>query len=548
MTLALTLAPFLEAVQPGGVPSPSPTPVSPFPAINFPYWWLLSATIWGPVLLALVMAFIPEVRRRDLRLFYGFAFWTTVGVFLLTLFAYNQANQFVPGLQYEENWPWMPPFGISYHLAADGVSIPLLMVSALIAVLAVLASANVRERPRQYFVLLLLTEAAVNGTIAAHDLFVLTLFWGAATLPLALLVWGWGGPRRVRAAIRLVTYSALGLAALAGAIFVLYAATGGASFDMEYAAKTALSPRAQFVISVLLLLAAAVRLPLVPFHGGLRDLFSEAPAGVAVLTAGALSRTGGYLLIRVMVSDLHDGSRVVAPLAGALAVVTVGYAALVAFRAVDLRRFGAYAALVPGGVFALGIAGLTPMAVLGSAFQLIAGGLAAALVVAVAAVIAERAQTREMAVLRGLGPRMPRLGWLLLLGSLALVGVPGTATFIAELLEFLGSFYTQPGAAFLVGAGLALVAAALAWTVQRVLFGRPAGDAPGASDSGLTETWYLGILVAALLWWGILPGGPKIGGSVVLFDQGIVNVINNSSSDLTSVYAPPDRTAGKPAR
>src|SRR5919201_641773 len=279
-TLALALAPVLAAVQPGGAPSPSPTPVSPFPAINFPYWWLLSATIWGPVLLALVMAFIPEVRRRDLRLFYGFAFWTTVGIFLLTLFAYNQANQFVPGLQYEENWPWMPPFGISYHLAADGVSIPLLMVSALIAVLAVLASANVRERPRQYFVLLLLTEAAVNGTIAAHDLFVLALFWGAATLPLALLVWGWGGPLRVRAAIRLVAYSALGLAALAGGIFVLFAPTGGASFDMEYAAKTALSPRAQFVISVLLLLAAAVRLPLVPFHGGLRDLFSEAPAGV----------------------------------------------------------------------------------------------------------------------------------------------------------------------------------------------------------------------------------------------------------------------------
>jgi NADH-quinone oxidoreductase subunit M len=252
-----------------------------------------------------------------------------------------------------------------------------------------------------------------------------------------------------------------------------------------------------------------------------------------------VTRIGGYLLIRVMVTDLHNGSTLIAPLVGALAVLTIAWAALLAFRAFDVRRFAAYAALIPGGVFALGVAGLTPMSILGSSFQLIAGGLAAALAVAVGAVIADRAQTREVAILGGLGPRTPRLAWLLILAVLAVIGAPGMATFVAELFEFLGSFANQPGAVFLVGASLALAAGGLAWTVQRVLFGRPGGDAPGASDSNLTETWYLGILVAALLWWGILPGGPKIGGSVILFDQGIVNVINNSSSDLAQTYAPP---------
>src|SRR5205807_3915919 len=131
----------------------------------------------------------------------------------------------------------------------------------------------------------------------------------------------------------------------------------------------------------------ATRLPLVPLHGWARDLFSEAPPGVAMLVAGIGARLGGYVLIRILVVGQHDGAKVIAPFLAALAAATVVYAAVVILRSRDIRRFGAYAALVPGGVFALGVSGITSIALLGATFQLIAGGLAAALMVGATATI-----------------------------------------------------------------------------------------------------------------------------------------------------------------
>jgi NADH-quinone oxidoreductase subunit M len=250
-------------------------------------------------------------------------------------------------------------------------------------------------------------------------------------------------------------------------------------------------------------------------------------------------RLGGYLLLRVLVAGEHDGARLLAPIIAVLAAATVAWAALAALRDDDLRRFAAYAALVPGGVFALGLAALTPLSLLGASLQLIAGGLAAALLVGACATVSERAQSRSLAVLGGLAGRMPKLAWLLVLAGFCLIGVPGTATFVAEAFTFFGAFYNQPGAAFVTLAGLAGIAAGFAIVVQRVLFGSPRPDTPGVSDASSGETWYLGLLVAALLWFGILPGGPKIGGQVTLFDAGIVNVLNNSSSDIASTYVPP---------
>lgn len=535
------LSVFLAGISAGGAsPSPTATPTIFVPA-PLHFWWLLSGTIWAPVGMAVLMAFMPEPRARRMRLFYGFAFWTNMAVLGLALFAYNQASIFTPGNQFEETWNWLPAFGVSYHLAADGISIPLLMSASFIAVVATLASGEVRDRPREFFILLLLAEAAVNGVIAAQDMFMLALFWGAAAIPLALLVWGWGGPLRQRVAARVIALGAFGTVLLIVVAFLLFAFSGGISFNFDYIFKATLTPRLQLVVSVLLVVAAATRLPLVPFHGWLRDLLAEAPPGVAMYAAGALAPTGGYVLIRVLVANEPAGAGLVAPLVGGLAALTVIYAAVAAFGSLDVRRFGAYAALVPGAVLALGIAGLTPMSILGASFQLVAGGIAAALAVGVCGVIAARAQTRDATLLGGLGPRMPRLAWLLVLAGLAVIGLPGFASFLAEFFTFLGSFYKQPGASFLVGFGLALSAAAFAFWIQRALFGRPNPDAPGASDAGLTEVWYLGLLVAALLWFGILPGGPKLGGTVSLFDQGIVNVIVNQSADISGPYAPPER-------
>jgi proton-translocating NADH-quinone oxidoreductase chain M len=519
------------------LPSPSPSPISPFGPTIIHFNFLLSTLIWAPIIVAVLIAVMPNPRGRYDRTIYQTAFWTCTGLLFLTVVAYGTASLFSSAPVYEENVPWLPALGINYHLGVDGVTIPLLLTGSLVGVVAVLASAHIRERVREYFVLLLLVQGTVNGVLCARDTFVLLLFWGAGVLPISLLLAGWGGPGRRLAAGRYLAYGAVGTIALGAAVLTLYATTGGISFDFDYLGHALFNSRIQVVIAILLLVAAATRLPLVPLHGWARDVFAEATPGVAVLVAGIAARLGGYLLIRLLIVGQHQGSPIIAPFLAALAAATVLYPALLALRTRDIRRFGAYVALVPGGVFALGIAGMTSIALLGATLQLIVGGLAAALVVGVTATIAERAQTRDAELMGGLAPRMPKLSWMLVLAGMAVIGVPGFATFVAEAMTFFGSFRSQPSAAFLVLAGLALVAVALAFVFQRILFGPPRPDAPGASDASLGEMWYLGLLVGLLLWWGLLPGGPKLGGTVPLpFDEGIVNVINNTTADIFSGY------------
>ncbi len=503
--------------------------------------FLLSLLIWVPVVVAVGIACMPNPRGRYDTLMKQIAFFTLLATMFILFIAYNQFESFLPTMQYEEKVAWLPAIGVTYHLGVDGPGIAMLMLSGLIGIASVLASLGVRERVRTYFALLLLAQASVNGAIVARDMFVLILFWGASIVPLALLILGWGGPRRVGATWRLVGYWGLGTGALAVGALALYAATGGRTFDMDTLLATTLSPRVQVGISVAMIVAGATRLPLFPLHGWVRDTLAEAPVGVAVVVSGAASRLGAFLLLRVVIGAEPAAAHLLSPLLAALAALTIGYAALAAIRSVDIRHAGAYLAMVPGGITVLGLAAISPLGIAGSVLSLFTGGLAAALVAGVCATVSERAQTRSLLLLGGLAPRMPNVAWLFLLAAFALLGVPLFASFAADVMTFFGAFKTQPIGAFAVAIGLALSAVALAALLGRVLFGSPNSDAPGVSDSSLGETWYLGILAGALLWVGLFPGGPKIPGTdVPLFDPGFISQIAAGISDITSTnYATP---------
>jgi proton-translocating NADH-quinone oxidoreductase chain M len=533
---------WLETVgQPLPSPSPSATPAT-FGAGVFSFSFLLSPMIWGPALMAAVIGLMPNPRGRYERWFLGIALATSLSVLGLTLIGYQQFQAFTTGVQFEEKLPWLPALGISYHLGVDGIGVSMLLLSALVGVCAVVASWEVHDRPRSYFALLLLMEASINGAVVARDFFLFFLFWSAAAVPLALLVAGWSDSRRSPGAVwRLLGHWGLGSAALLTAGLLLYRASGGSDFDLDTLTRATPSARVELVIAVLLVVAAASRLPLVPLHGWAREVLAEAPAGVAILTTGAAARLGGYILVRLMAAGEHNASRTLAPYLAGLAVLTVGYAALAAFRSRDVRRLGAYLALVPGAITTLGVAGLSPLSLEGAVLSLFAGGLAAALVVGATATLSERAQTRSLVLATGLAGRAPKLAWLLLAGAISVLCVPFLATFPAGLMIFLGSFRNQPVASFLVALGLVLCAAAVGWMLHRVLFGAANPDAPAASDASLSESWYLGILVGTLLWVGLVPSGPKLFG-VPLFDPGLVTVVNSTTPDLTSPYAVPTPT------
>jgi NADH-quinone oxidoreductase subunit M len=515
--------------------SPSPPPAPGAGLFTSPF--LLSLLLWTPAAVAVALAFIPNPRGRYDVLIKQIAFFTQLGTFGLLGIAYNQFENFLPTMQYEEKIPWLPAIGVSYHLGVDGPGIVMLLLSGLAGLASALASWGVRERVRSYFSLLLLAQSAVTGAIVARDMFVLILFWGASIVPLTLLILGWGGPRRVGAAWRLAGYWGLGTAALAVGVLALYSVTGATSFDMDTLLKSGLSPRIQVGVSVAMIVAAACRLPLFPFHGWARDVLAESPPGVAVVVAAAASRLGAFLLLRTLIGASPSAAHILSPVLAALAALTVGYAALAALRAVDVRHAGAYLAMVPGGITVLGLAAISPLGIAGAILGLFTGGLAAALIAGVCATLAERAQTRSLLVLGGLAPRMPNIAWLFTIAALALLGVPILASFGAEVMTFFGAFKTQPIGAFAVAVGLALCAAALAVLLARILFGAPVPDSPGVSDASLGETWYLGLLAGALLWVGVFPGGPKIPGtSVPLFDPGLMNQMSAGISDIAAPY------------
>ena len=522
------------------IPNPTATPIPVFGSGVVGFSFLLSTIVWVPVVWALVLATVPNPRGRYDRFFFGSSFWVTFASLALSFFGYIQFQAFTTGPQYEEKLPWLPAFGITYHLGADGISMLLLLANGIVALAAILASTGIRARPREYYVLLLLAEAAFNGLVCARDLFMVVLFWSAAALPLALLVAGWGvlPGRRLGAALRLLGYWGLGSAVLLLAVVVLAGAAAGGTFDLDYLGKTALPARTQVVIGILVVVAAATRLGLWPLHGWAREVLAEAPAGIAILVAGAGMRGGGYLLIRLLDATLHDGTRLLAPLLAGLAGLTAIWCGLAAFRSRDLRLVAAYLAVVPGCVTVLGTAGVTPLSIDGAAFSLFGGAAASALIVGACALVAERAQTRDLALLGGLAGRLPRLSWLLVLAGIGVIGLPLTGTFVGELMVFFGAFKIASLGAFGVAAGLLIAGAAVAWMLQRVLFGAPSPDAPVASDTNLTETWALAVLAGALIYLGVVPGGPKLAG-IPFLDPGVINVVNASVADIASAYAPP---------
>jgi len=523
-----------------GLVSATPTP-APVPGANiFTSPFLLSLLVWLPVIVAAGIAVMPNPRGRYDTLMKQIAFFTILGLTFILFIAYSQFENFIPTMQYEEKLTWLPAIGVTYHLGVDGPGMVMLILSSLIGIASVVASIGVRERVRAYFCLLLLAQSSVTGAIVARDMFVLILFWGASAVPLAILILGWGGPRRTGAAWRLIGYWGLGTAALVIGTMTLYSVTGGQSFDMDTLLKAPLSPRIQLSVSMVMIVAAATRLPLFPLHGWVRDVYAEAPVGVTVIVAGTAARLGGFLLLRTLIGAMPAAGHILSPLLAALAALTVGYAGLAAMRSLDIRHVGAYLSMVPGGITILGFASVAPLGIAGSVLSLFTGGLAAALIVGICATIAERAQSRSLLVLGGLAPRMPKLAWLLTIAALALLGVPILASFAAEVMTFFGAFKNQPIGAFAVAAGLAVTAVALAMLLRRVLFGAPNTEAPGVSDASLGETWYLGLLAGALLWVGLFPGGPKIPGTEVpLFDPGLVNQMGAGISDIASPYVAP---------
>jgi NAD(P)H-quinone oxidoreductase subunit 4 len=403
-----------------------------------------------------------------------------------SLAALSSATQLLVGLACWRSTPadlqlaWLPKLGLSFDLGLDGLSLPLVLLTALITTLAILAVPSDQSRPRLFFPLLLATNIGVVGAFLARNALLFVLAFELVLIPTTLLVAIWGGEKRAGAAIRYLIYSAVsGLSLLAAVLALGWLNRNGLSFSYSELAHASLTPEASRWVLALFLLGFGLKLPIVPLHGWQPFTYGQAPTPVVMVLAGCVSKLGAYGLLRFGVGFLPDTWAAWSPWIAAAGAVSAAYGALNAIAQSDIRRLMAYSSLGHMGLLVLAIAAATPLSLQGAVAQVLAHGLIVALLFACVGLIERKTGTTAIAELSGLlNPLrgLPFTAGMLLLALMAAAGIPGLAGFPAELLVFEGSWTTFPRATLICLLASGLTAVYAIRLFNRVGFGRLDND------------------------------------------------------------------------
>ncbi|MEM1290179.1 MAG: NADH-quinone oxidoreductase subunit M [Cyanobacteria bacterium P01_H01_bin.162] len=440
---------------------------------------MLSALIFIPLLGALVVGLWPQ--RGP-----GRQIWqVTLGLQALSLlWAGVVATQFdiqQPGLQFIESLPWIETLGLTYQLGVDGLSMPLLLINSLLGVIAVYASTDQMQRPRLYFSLVLLINAAVAGAFLSQNLLLFFIFYELELIPLYLLIAIWGGARRGYAATKFLIYTAVSGALILGGFLGFVWLGGSGNFNYDPALAQSMTLLQQSILLVAILIGFGIKIPLFPFHTWLPDAHVEASTPVSVLLAGVLLKLGTYGLVRFGLQLLPDAWQLFAPWLASWAVVSVLYGSLAAIAQTDMKKMVAYSSIGHMGYVLLAAAAATPIAILGTIMQMVSHGLISGLLFLLVGVVYAKTGTRDLTVLRGLlnfERGLPIVGSLMILGVMASAGIPGMIGFISEFVVFRGSFLAFPLQTLLCMVGSGLTAVYFLLLVNRVFFGRLAITPP----------------------------------------------------------------------
>lgn len=406
------------------------------------------------------------------------------------------------------SWPWIPRFGIGFHLGVDGLSLALIALTVLLGFMAVGCSwTEIKERQGFFYFNLLWTLAGVIGVFLALDLFLFFFFWEMMLIPMYFLISIWGHENRAYAAMKFFLFTQVSglmmLIAILALIFLRGQSSAQVSFDYFELLDNQLDPTIARWIMLGFFLAFVVKLPAVPFHTWLPDAHTQAPTGGSVLLAGVLLKTGAYGLLRFVVPLFPDAARDFAPVAMILGAISILYGAKLAFAQTDLKRLIAYTSVSHMGFVLMGSFAFNLWALQGAVMTMLAHGISAAALFMIAGALQDRLHTREMGQMGGFWAGAPRIGSVALFFSVAALGMPGLANFIGEFLVLLGAFRVSiPITAF---AALGLIAAPVyaLMVIQKVFHGPASEHSP--KDFGLREMALMIALMAASVWMGLYP-------------------------------------------
>jgi NADH-quinone oxidoreductase subunit M len=451
--------------------------------------YLLTIITMLPVVGAVVLLLIGRGARPN----EGVLKWTAL-LFSLATFVVSLALPIGfnkdAGLQFQTNVEWINAFnlGVRYHVAVDGLSLWLVILTTFLVPLALLSSWNsIHKRQREFLVSMLALETGMLGVFVAMDMFLFYLFWEVMLVPMYFLIGVWGGDRRIYAAIKFVIYTVVGsLLMLAGiiALYYLHGNTPLLSYTFDIATITqdvksgalVLSPTTQSWLFWAFALAFLIKVPLFPFHTWLPDAHVEAPTAGSVILAGVLLKMGTYGLMRFNLPIFPDAAHQWAVLISSLAVIGIIYGALVAMVQPDLKKLVAYSSVSHLGFVVLGIFSFTDQGMQGALYQMLNHGVSTGALFIIVGMIYDRRHTRLIAEFGGLANVMPVFSTFFMVVTLSSIALPLLNGFVGEFLILLGTFNSTllPHArlfASLAALGMILSAVYMLWMYQRVVFG-----------------------------------------------------------------------------
>jgi NADH-quinone oxidoreductase subunit M len=421
---------------------------------------------------------------------------------------YAHFDTTVTSIQFSERHSWIGAYHIYYFLGVDGISISMVLLTALICFVSVFASFSIKEGEKGYYALLMLLDTGMMGVFVALDFFLFYIFWEVMLLPMYFLIGIWGGPRREYAAIKFFLYTLLGSVLILLAMLAFYYYGAAHTFDMTDLAANAngYSLAFQRIVWIALFIGFAIKIPAFPFHTWLPDAHVEAPTAISVILAGVLLKMGTYGILRVNYAILPAASHELAwILLGGVGTLNIVYGAMCAMGQSDFKKLVAYSSISHMGYVMLGMASFTALGINGAVLQMFNHGTITAMLFILVGVIYDRAHHREIDGFGGLAQRMPIYAGITGFAFFAALGLPGLSAFISEVLVLLGAWQSHPVMTFF-GAGTAILTAGyMLWCFQRIYLG-PLNDKYALlPDLTAREIFMLAPLAAIVLLLGIYP-------------------------------------------
>lgn len=394
-----------------------------------------------PIVFLGMLFLIPKEKTALIR---NISITGTLLPFLYSIWVFFSYNSTVGGYQFVQNTPWVSSLGISLHFGVDGINSLLLVLLGIASLAAVLVSQSIKERVKEYYILLLITVIGTYGAFLSLDIFFFYFFHEVAAIPVFLMIGIWGSERREYAAMKLTLYLIAGASIALIGLIALYHATGLNTFDLQliqqHLIANPIPVEVQHWIFPLIVVGFGITLTLWPFHTWAPVGYAEAPTAISMLHAGVLKKMGAYAIIRFAIMLMPEAAHTWMPVIAVLAIVNILFCGLVALTQKDIKYLLSYSSCSHMGYILLGLACFNAIGINGVVYLMFAHGIMATLAFALSGYIADQAKTRNMNDLGGLTKQMPFIGTCFMMTAFASAGVPGFANFVAEIMVLLGAW------------------------------------------------------------------------------------------------------------